>query len=382
MTRRLRRRLAGIALCAAALLLAVPGHAGKPSPRPVAQGSFTDNLSAYDTARWMKADNWANGSPFPNSWLASHATFQNDQLSFLLDNQGTLGYSFASGEYRTTGFYGYGCYETSFQAVGQPGVVSSFFTFAGPYDNGGNGKHNEIDVEVLGDKTWYAQLNYWTNDDTYSSHNEYLLGLGFDASKGAHRYGFKWTSTYIEWWVDGNPLYKVIDSAAAPIPKAADSLQKIMMNLWPVDSSASLWAGSFVYAGPVRSTYDWVRYVAGEDCTFPAPPAPPPTGDATKMHVLSVSTGLNSRLTQVIAKATVVDGLGRAVAGVTVGGAWSGAITSGDTGRTTDSNGVATFYSSQSRATGSVSFCVNGVTGGSLALDSSYSLPVCSSVTK
>jgi hypothetical protein len=28
--------------------------------------------------------------------------------------------------------------------------VSAFFTFAGPYDNGGNGRHNEIDVEFLG----------------------------------------------------------------------------------------------------------------------------------------------------------------------------------------------------------------------------------------
>jgi hypothetical protein len=100
------------------------------------------------------------------------------------------------------------------------------------------------------------------------------------------------------------------------------------------------------------------------------------------MHVLSVSTELNSRLTQAIAKATIVDGMGRAVPGVTVGGGWSGAITSGDTSRTTDSNGVATFYSSQSRATGSVTFCAASVTGGSLALDSNYKLPVCSSVTK
>jgi beta-glucanase (GH16 family) len=375
------RRLgfAAIALCLAAMVTSVPAQAGKPAPKPVAQISFTDNLSAYDTSRWMKSDGWFNGSPFANSWLASHTTFQNDQLNFVLDNQGTLGLPYASGEYRTTGFYGYGCYEASFQAVGQPGVVSSFFTFAGPYDNGGNGKHNEIDVEILGDKPAFAQFNYWTNDDAYASHNEKLINLGFDASLKPHRYGFKWTSTFIEWWVDGNPVY----TATNATPKATDSLHKIMMNLWPVDETASLWAGVFAYTGPLNSRYEWVRYIAGENCSFPVdPPVQPPTGDATKMHVLSVSMALNSRSTQVIAKATIVDGLGRAVPGVTVRGAWYDAITAGDTSRTADSSGVATFYSSQSRVTGKVTFCVTGVSGGSLTYDPAYTLPVCSLVMK
>jgi endo-1,3-1,4-beta-glycanase ExoK len=52
--------------------------------------------------------------------------------------------------------------------VAESGVVSSFFTFAGPFDNGGNGKHNEIDIEFLRFDTRTFQVNFWTNDDTYA----------------------------------------------------------------------------------------------------------------------------------------------------------------------------------------------------------------------
>jgi beta-glucanase (GH16 family) len=90
------------------------------------------------------------------------------------------------------------------------------FTFAGPYDNGGNGKHNEIDIEFLGSDTSVVQLNFWTNDDTYASANEALVELGFDASQAFHAYGFKWTSTGIGWYLDGNLIYQAYDSAANP----------------------------------------------------------------------------------------------------------------------------------------------------------------------
>ena len=69
--------------------------------------------------------------------------------------------------------------------------------------------------------------------------------LGFDASKDFHVYGFKWTGDGIEWYVDGTLAYSVEDSPDNPTPKATDSLQKIMMNLWPVDESAADWAGEF-----------------------------------------------------------------------------------------------------------------------------------------
>jgi hypothetical protein len=157
-------------LCA---LLALPAWAAGPRTRlPTAQKSFVDQLDAYDTRRWTKADGWVNGSPFANAWRADHVTFQAGSMHLVLSSQAYLGMAYSSGELRTKGFYGYGCYEARFKPVKRAGVVTSFFTFAGPFDNGGNGRHNEIDIEFVGDDTEAVQLNFWANDDRYISRNE------------------------------------------------------------------------------------------------------------------------------------------------------------------------------------------------------------------
>lgn len=246
--------------------------ARRPAPVPTAQPSFSDPLDAYNTARWIKADRWTNGSPFDNAWRADHITHAAGTMTIQLDNKAFLGQPYSSGEYRTKGFYGYGCYEARFKAIKRPGVVTSFFTFAGPYDNGGNGRHNEIDIEFVGRDTTVVQFNYWTNDDTYATDHSVLVNLPGeigDASLVAANYGFKWTDAGIDWYINGARVYSASGAGSAPTPKAAESLHKIMMNAWPVDSTASGWAGTFVYPGsPLQAKYDWVRYDARADCGF------------------------------------------------------------------------------------------------------------------
>jgi len=368
----------------------IPASAAKPTPKPTipaAQGSFFDPLDAYDTARWAKADGWKNGSPFDNAWRADHVIFSGGQMSIILDNQAYLGEPYSSGEYRTTGFYGYGCYEASFQPVAQPGVVTSFFTFAGPYDNGGNGKHNEIDIEFLGYDTTKFQANFWTNDDSYTNGHEYTIHLGFDASQALHTYGFKWTSTGITWYVDGAAVYSVASTPADPTPKVSDSLHKIMMNVWPVDSTASGWAGTFVYPGtPLIAKYDWVRYTAGEDCSMvgspPPSPTPTPGGSPTVMRVHSIVMALASRNAQATAKVTVLNSAGQPVSGATVKGAWSGLVTNGDGSKVTGADGSALFYSGRSNSSGTFTFCVTSVTKSGMTYDPSANGETCVSVSK
>ena len=377
-----------LSLLALGMLDSSPAEAGKPRPtQPPAQGSFLEQLDAYDTSRWAKADGWVNGSPFDNAWRADHITFANSQMSILLDNTAYLGEPYSSGEYRTLGFYGYGCFEASFQPVSQPGVVTSLFTFAGPYDNGGNGQHNEIDIEFLGIDTTKFQANFWTNDDAYARGHEHMVSLGFDASKELHSYGFKWTSTGITWYVDGVAVYTVTDSPGDPTPKVSDSLHKIMMNLWPVDSTASAWAGTFVYPGtPLAATYDWVRYTAGEDCTIggtpPLEPTPTPGGSSTVLHVESIAMALVSRNTQATARVTVLVGMGKPVSGATVTGKWSGLVNRGDGSKTTAMDGTALFYSSRSSSPGTFTFCVTSVTKAGMTYDASVNGETCDSVSK
>ena len=252
------------------------------TPAVVPLGSFVDQLGTYDTQRWMKADRWTNGSPFDNAWRADHVVHDGTAgiMSLRLSNRAYLGQPYSSGEYRTRGFHGYGCYEARFRPVRQSGVVTSFFTFAGPYDNGGNGRHNEIDVEFLGYDTTRVQFNFWSNDDTYASHNERTVDLGFDASIAAHNYGFRWFEGGLEWYVDGNLVDSFVDTDVIRTPKPSDSYQKIMMNVWPVDATASGWAGTFTYEGARTAQYEWVRYDASPTCGFTYPAATPKLGSS------------------------------------------------------------------------------------------------------
>jgi beta-glucanase (GH16 family) len=361
---------------------------GKPTPTPPpAQGSFSDSFDTFDTSRWAKADGWTNGPPFDNAWRADHVNFANSLMTITLDNQAYLGEPYSSGEYRTTDFYGYGCYEVNFKPVAQPGAVTTFFTFAGPYDNGGNGKHNEIDIEFLGNDTTEFQANFWTNDDTYSNSHEYLVALGFDASQAFHTYGFKWTSTGIIWYVDGNVVHSVTDSVPNPIPKTSESLHKIMINFWPVDSTASGWAGTFTYPGtPLNAQYNWVRFTAGETCSIGSTPpptqTPPPGGDPTIMHITNITMTLASRNAQAVANVTVVDGAGNPVAGATVNGVWSGLVTNGDGSRTTDLTGTAVFYSGRSNSSGTFTFCVTSIAKNGLTYDAAGNIETCDSISK
>jgi beta-glucanase (GH16 family) len=384
----LRRTLLVMVCCGTALAVAQPGHAARRNVKPPpAQGDFTDHLAVYDAARWFKADGWKNGPPFDNAWLADHVTFVDGTLVLTLDDQESLGEPYSSGHYQSNGFYGYGCFEASFMPVAEPGVVSSFFAFAGPFDNGGNGHVNEIDIEFLGYDTKKFQANFWTNDDDFSNGHEALIDLGFDAAADFHRYGFRWTAAGIEWFVDGVSVYRVLDTPADPTPKAGESLLKVMMNVWPVDGTASGWAGEFRYPGhALHGIYDWVRYAAGADCSFETapepPPPPPPDGDPADAHVADITLALNQQRTQGIARVTVADGLAQPVAGAEVKGSWSGIITGGDTSRTTDASGTATFYSARSRSPGDVSFCVTEVAGPGLNYDASANAESCDSISK
>jgi len=348
----------------ACMAAAAPKKSVKPPPE---QDSFIDHLLFYDTSRWMKADGWTNGPPFDNAWLADHINFVDGRMVIRLDDQSALGEPYSAGSYQSLGFYGYGCYEVSVKPVAGSGTVTSFFTYAGPFDNGGNGKHNEIDIEFLGNDTGKVQFNFFTNDDEYNSQNEHVhdLGYDYDDSPDFHVYGFKWKADGIEWYVDGKMVYYVDDTPDNPTPRAADSLQKIMMNLWPVDQTAEDWAGIFYYQEPINAEYEWVRFTRGEECEMGLqpgdPPSPPGDGETDSLFLMNIALNLVSRNKQVIARVAVVDGTGQPAAGATVKGTWSGVITNGDTSRITGDDGLATFYSARSKTAGEVEFCVTDI---------------------
>lgn len=222
---------------------------GVPSVVHALGGTFFDPLDTYDSARWQKADGWANGAPFNCGWRADHVTFLNGGMFLTLDNNscpsGCSGKPYASGEYRTRDVYGYGKFETRMKAAKGSGIVTGFFVY------NGNPWH-EIDVEILGKDTTRLQTNYFT--DGVGGH-ETVINLGFDAAAGFHNYAIVWAPGSIKWYVD-DVLVHTETGGRGPLPTVPG---KIMVNLWPgigVDS----WLGPFSYTGPKTAEFRWIQY--------------------------------------------------------------------------------------------------------------------------
>ncbi|MEZ8742101.1 1,3-beta-glucanase [Photobacterium swingsii] len=234
--------------------------------------NFLDPLETLNSEIWWKSDGWSNGFPFVNRWEGEAITFSEDQgmaitLSKTPLSDGSSDYQ--SGELRSHDFYRYGCFEAEIKPVNEPGVVSAFFLFAGPYDKdeNSNGMHNEIDIEFLGDNTNAVQINYWTNDDRYENSNEKLIYLNFDASEDYHHYAIKWTKKRIKWYIDGELVHTEKNTPETPTPSAKDSTLRIMANVWLTDSRISNWAGEYTEAGQTPTAYFRnIRYTQGAKC--------------------------------------------------------------------------------------------------------------------
>lgn len=217
----------------------------------------------HDAQRFSMAD-WSNEGAFNATWRPENILFEPDgggTLSLRLDvdpaprmrtRQPRLGEAipYASGEYRSVAFYGYGRYETSMRAARGAGLVSSFFVYTGPADGR---PWDEIDIEILGKDPTRMQVNYWTDGQ---GGKETHVELGFDASAGFHDFAFEWHPDFIKWYVNGL-LVHTETGARGPLPSHAG---RIMMNLWPgidVDS----WLEPFDPAPlPVRAQHRRIRF--------------------------------------------------------------------------------------------------------------------------
>lgn len=226
---------------------------GNSDTESVDDGSVYAEFTNGMPTGWECADGWTNGSMFNVTWRKSNVTFADGKMQLIIDKDllsaGDIPY--AGGEFRSTGFYGYGRYEVSMKAIKNDGVVSSFFTYTGPSD--GN-PWDEIDVEILGKDTTKVQFNYFT--DSKGNH-EYMHDLGFDASEDFHTYAFEWYEDKIVWFVDGVEVY----SATANIPVTES---KIMMNAW-CGTGVDGWLNAFDDTNmPLTAEYEWIRFTPFE----------------------------------------------------------------------------------------------------------------------
>ena len=198
------------------------------------------------TPLFFASDGWTNGNPFDCGWYKGNTSLDNGMLTLKIDRDYTGKYNYSGAEYRTSDHYGYGYYETSMQAIKNPGVVSSFFTYTGQSENN---PWDEIDIEVLGKDTTKVQFNYYTNGQ---GKHEFMYDLGFDASEGFHTYGFDWQPDHITWYVDGKAVY----TANQNIPSTPG---RIMMNTWP-GTGVDEWLNHYDGRTPLEAHYQWVTF--------------------------------------------------------------------------------------------------------------------------
>ena len=232
---------------------------------------FFDPLNDLNEALFERSHHWSNGFPFTNRWEKGAINFSDDGMKIELsdDPKKNEKYTYRSGELRSRHFYGYGCFSIEMKPISSPGIITSFFLFSGRHDKyeGSNAQHNEIDIEFVGKHTESVQFNFWTNDNDYSSNNAVLIPLGFDASKAFHEYAMRWKKDRIQWFVDGEMRYEVLQSKSNPIPTVSDSRLKIMANVWPVDDKLASWAGKVdILNQPLNGTYRNLSFTPDKGC--------------------------------------------------------------------------------------------------------------------
>ncbi len=214
--------------------------------------AFVDRLSLYDKALWLKSHNWANGwKKNDTGWLADHAVVKDGRLLLRLSDAGAAGRPYASGDYQTHRFFGYGRFEARIRAAAAPGIVTGFFTYTGPTFDGD--PHHEIDFEFLGKAPRQVQLNYYTDG---VGGRETNIDLGFDASEDFHLYAFEWRPDSIRWFVDGRLVHEET-GARGPLPSVPG---KIYLHLW-AGKDLDDWLGRFRYPGhPLEAEVDCVAF--------------------------------------------------------------------------------------------------------------------------
>ena len=215
---------------------------------PSTRLNLIQQMESHDAGSWQISDGWSNGSPFISGWCSQQLRFSNSSLYLDIENLACSGENYASGEYRTINFYGYGYYEARFKPASGAGIVTGMFTYTGPSDSN---PHDEIDIEILGSDTSKMQVNYWSN----GVEHPVVINLGFDAAASLHTYAFEWSSGAIKWYVD-NQLVHTEDGSNGALPTTPG---RLMINSWACDAVS--WCGTFNPSSlPETAQFDWLGY--------------------------------------------------------------------------------------------------------------------------
>lgn len=141
---------------------------------------------------------------------------------------------YSAGALSSRAQYLFGRFQSTFQASDVPGVITGFFLHR-------NSPHQEIDIEIAGNAPTRLIVNVFYNPGDEGAQFDYgyrgapsHIELGFDASKGMHRYAIEWTSCEIRWLVDDRLVHRRVLWDPTPLPHLP---MKLHVNTWPSRST-------------------------------------------------------------------------------------------------------------------------------------------------
>lgn len=238
-------------------------------------GAFVSHMDDLGDGTAWRVSNFDIGSDtFRTAWRKSSVTRDpNNGVSLALVPAPTeADKDFFGAEVQRNQRTHFGYYEVVMTAARGEGVISSFFTYTGPFFGD---PHDEIDIEFLGRDTTKVWLNRFVAGERLPGQ---WLDLGFDAADGPHLYSFEWLPDRVVWSVDGRELLHVTSRETA-IPQIP---QRIYLNIWAGGSGQRTWSGEAPEDMRSEARYYCVSYrPPGSDapmCSSDEMPKRPPNG--------------------------------------------------------------------------------------------------------
>ncbi len=200
-------------------------------------GDVDDESGGLDPLRWSaRSDTFAGNLALFRPLNVEYDGVEGATIHVRREDLGVRQYS--AGALSSQADYLFGRFESTFQASNVPGVITGFFLHR-------NSPHQEIDIEIAGNMPNRLLVNVFYNPGNQGAKFDYgyrgspsYIELGFDASKGLHRYAIEWTPCEIRWWVDDLLVHRRVLWDPTPIPHLP---MKLHFNVWP--SRASQLAG-------------------------------------------------------------------------------------------------------------------------------------------
>jgi hypothetical protein len=254
-------------LCAqdtsAAAAGAIEGLADDPSDGAVDPSAALEGfIETFDDLSWrdrLSVANFDREGSFATGWrrwlasalLPSAPRAGEGALHLRLSpaSQGTQKPFFGS-QVQRVGPHHFGSYEVYMRAARGEGIVSSFYTYTGPFFGD---PHDEIDFEFLGRDTTKVWLNIFTEGDNLPGR---WIDLGFDAARETHLYRFDWRPDSVTWYVDDRELLRVT-ADEHPIPQTPS---RLYIDVWAGNAGMREWIGMPAENVRTEAIYHCISY--------------------------------------------------------------------------------------------------------------------------